>query len=80
MSNVNEIVKDFFKDCPILDDNSTRGEIVKFLLKILLFLQIYVVNFRLPVTVVLLDIYIFVICKFLKGFEFLALVSTIYID
>ena len=48
MSSAIESLKDFFKDCPILDDNSTRGEVVKFLLKILLFLQIHVVNFRLP--------------------------------
>ena len=41
-------LKDFFKECPILDDNSTRVEVVKFLLKVLLFLQIHVVNFRLP--------------------------------
>ena len=48
MSNVIESLKDFFKECPIIDDNSPRGEVVKFLQKLLLFFQINVVNFRLP--------------------------------
>ncbi len=46
MSSVTEIVTLFFKECPILDDKSTRVEVLKFFLKLLLFMQVHVINFE----------------------------------